>query len=126
MEWKCMENCNAECCGIVPIPVQKYNIFKRKIKKKIIDTMRLRNDIVLLTKDGSCAFLNGHKCSIYDNRPMICKLYGTIEQLQCPYVDIHGNKRTDQEIVAAKELIKLQDKSRIDIIMSGEIRNDTK
>ena len=126
MEWKCVESCNAECCGIVPMPIQKYNIFKRKIKKKIIDNMRLGNNIVLITKDGSCAFLNNNKCSIYDNRPMICKLYGTIEKLQCPYVDINGNKRTDQEIIATKELIKSQDKDRIDIIMSEKVKNDFK
>lgn len=122
MEWKCVENCNAECCGIVPMSIKKYNIFKRKIKKKIIDNMRLGNNIVLITKDGSCVFLDNNKCSIYDNRPMICKLYGTIEKLQCPYIDICGNKRNDQEIIAAKELIKSHDKDRIDIIMSEKVQ----
>jgi hypothetical protein len=41
MEWKCTTDCNAECCGIVPIHIQRYNIFGRRIKKKIVDTMRL-------------------------------------------------------------------------------------
>jgi Fe-S-cluster containining protein len=122
MEWKCITDCNNECCGIVPIPIQKYNIFKRKIKKKIVDTMRLEGHIVLMTEDGSCAFLNDKECSIYNNRPMICKLYGTIERLQCPYVDIHGKQRTDKEIIVTKKLIDSQTKDRIDIVMSKEAK----
>ncbi len=122
MDWKCITDCKAECCGIVPIPIQKYNIFKRKIKKKIIDTMKYENHIVLITKDGSCAFLNNNECSIYDNRPIICKLYGTIEKLPCPYVDMDGNKRTEEDITAAKKLIRQQDKERIDLIMSGQVK----
>lgn len=121
MEWRCINGCNAECCGIVPVPIQKYNIFKRKIKKKIVDTLRLGSHIVLITKDGSCAFLEDKKCSIYNNRPVICKLYGTVEKLQCPYVDINGYKRSDKETMIIKELIESQIDERINMVMSEKV-----
>lgn len=115
--WNCIENCNAECCGVVPIPTQKYRIFKRKIKKKIREIMILRDHTVLMTEDCSCPFLDdNHKCSIYEHRPMICKLYGTSNKLPCPYVDINGNKRTEEDIIKTKELIKSQDKVRMDML----------
>lgn len=117
IKWNCVENCNAECCGMVPIPSQTYKIFKRKIKKPIKDVMKLCGNIVLITEDCSCAFLdNNHKCSIYGHRPEICKLYGTIKELQCPYVDVYGYKRTEDDTIKTKELIKLQDKVRMDMV----------
>lgn len=120
MEWKCIDGCDAECCGMAPMPISTYNIFKRKIKKRIIDIMKLRGHIVLMTEDASCAFLDSkRKCSIYEHRPKICKSYGVIEELQCPYIDINGNRRIDQEVIATKELIKLQNKIRIDMLKQG-------
>lgn len=122
MEWKCMTGCNAECCGIVPIQEQKYKIFKRRIKKKIVEVMRSGSYIIPMTEDISCAFLsNNHRCTIYEHRPMICRLYGINKDLQCPYIDIEGNKRTDQEAIDTKELIKSQTKTRMDMIESGKI-----
>lgn len=122
MEWKCKIGCSAECCSIVPIPIQKYNIFRRKIRKKIVDTMRLGGNIVLMTEDGSCVFLNDRTCSIYNNRPMTCKIYGTVDKLQCSYVDMNGNKRSDEETIVTKELVHSQYKDRMDIIMSEEAK----
>lgn len=122
MEWKCIAGCNAECCGIVPIPIQKYNIFRRKIKKKIVDTLRFGSHIVLMTKDGSCAFLDNRKCSIYNNRPVICRLYGTVEKLRCPYIDINGCKRTEEEIVETKESIHNQIDDRINMVISEKVQ----
>lgn len=113
--WSCIDGCNAECCGIVPIPIQTYNRLKNKIKKQIMETMRLRGHIISMTKDCSCVFLDdNHKCIIYNHRPMICKLYGTTEELPCPYIDINGNRRTEEDIIKIKELIRLQNKTRAD------------
>lgn len=115
--WKCIDGCKSECCGIVPMPIQTYNTFKRRVKKKIVDIMKLNGHVVLMTDDMSCAFLdNNYRCSIYDHRPMICKIYGTTEKLPCPYIDTNGNKRTDEDVIKTKELIKIQDKIRMDMI----------
>lgn len=117
VRWRCIQGCNAECCGIVPIPSHTYRIFKRKIKKKIIDLIKLKGHFILMTEDASCIFLDSnHKCAIYEHRPNLCRLYGTIEELQCPYIDINGNKRTEQDTIAFKKLIELQNKTRIDMI----------
>lgn len=79
--------------------------------------MKLKGHIVLMTDDLSCAFLdNNYRCSIYDHRPMICKIYGTTEKLPCPYIDTNGNKRTGEDVVKTKELIRIQDKIRMNMI----------
>ena len=33
--------------------------------------------------DGQCSHLIGGRCSVYDRRPLICRLYGTSELLRC-------------------------------------------
>ena len=57
--------------------------------------------------DGlTCAFLKDNKCSIYENRPLICRLYGSVkETLQCD----HGCRPTMTE-TQARNLIKDSEK----------------
>lgn len=33
--------------------------------------------------DGQCSHLKEGKCSVYENRPLVCRLFGTSEILQC-------------------------------------------
>lgn len=33
----------------------------------------------------TCSKLRGGRCSIYDLRPLICRLWGTVKAMQCPY-----------------------------------------
>ena len=33
--------------------------------------------------DGKCSHLVNGKCSVYENRPFVCRIYGTSELLRC-------------------------------------------
>ena len=35
--------------------------------------------------DGSCEMLDGNRCSVYDNRPLLCNLERAAEELDMPY-----------------------------------------
>ncbi len=35
--------------------------------------------------EGYCSFLKDGRCSVYENRPMICRLWGIDETMQCPH-----------------------------------------
>lgn len=41
----------------------------------------------LCTVDGSCCSMLGpdNRCTVYDVRPLICRLYGVAKGLECPY-----------------------------------------
>lgn len=68
------EICNADCCGI------------------ILDD---DDNLIKTREDGKCIHLDiNNKCKIYDKRPKICKDYGTVEELQCPYINLKGNIRS--------------------------------
>jgi Fe-S-cluster containining protein len=96
-EWKCTDGCKAECCGIVPIPKELAKKHEKMAQAKAEEIMAWgENDVVPLTEDAFCIFLdrNTRKCVIYDERPDVCRRYGLAEDLQCQYIDVRGKTRT--------------------------------
>jgi Fe-S-cluster containining protein len=70
-----------------------------KIQEKPESCEELEKNIVIaITKSSNCIFLTkDKKCAIYEDRPEVCKLYGTSktnQDLMCPYLKHNGNKRS--------------------------------
>ena len=66
--------CHADCCGLV---------------------WDKEENIIPVDENGKCTNLDENlQCKIYDKRPSVCRKYGTIEELQCPYIDLRGRIRT--------------------------------
>jgi len=70
---KCKEGC-ADCCGPVPFNDEEWEKVKDRPKRK----------------DNSlkCQFLINNKCSIYEDRPFLCRLFATtrdVKELECPH-----------------------------------------
>ena len=96
------ENCPAKfdkskshCCGIIPFPMK----FLEEHRKFFMENGELKDngDVgIILTKDFLCVFYDrlNHKCAIYDERPEVCRLYGTIDKLPCPFFKRSGNRRS--------------------------------
>ena len=77
--------CSGDCCG----PILKDD-----------DTMDFNKET------GKCNNLgDDFKCKIYETRPEVCRLYGTIEKLQCPYIDLRGKIRTPAKMRRATRQI---------------------
>ena len=95
MKFKCLDNCG-KCCGNVPIKKKIYEENLLKVLTKVHKLYELEHDEVLpITTDGKCLFLcKNKKCLIYKNRPEVCRLYGKIRELPCPYINRFGMKRS--------------------------------
>ena len=107
MSFKCVDNCEAECCGCIPLEKTLIKQYRKQIQRKFEPEDIGKGLIHPLTKDGCCIFLNKvSHCAIYKTRPYICKLYGTIRELQCPFVEIDGRGRTKDEEKRKREEIK--------------------
>lgn len=103
---KCLQDCKAECCGIVPIDRRLLSRNRSKMQRVPLDIIHTGSEDLCVTEDGSCVFLDSNrKCAIYNLRPKICRIYGTIERLPCPYVDMHGNTRTKEQVEVIKDKI---------------------
>ena len=91
-------NCKAECCGCFPMSVElleQFDSFKQ-VQVQSIYYYTIDKLSMALTKDEYCVFLNREifKCMIYENRPAICRKYGTTEELPCCYFGVNGERRT--------------------------------
>ncbi|MDI6760875.1 MAG: hypothetical protein QMD05_08605 [Candidatus Brocadiaceae bacterium] len=66
-DFECIAGCTA-CCGPVPFTKQEWD--KVKDKRRVTSL--------------TCPYAT-LGCEIYDNRPFLCRLYGTVEKMLCPF-----------------------------------------
>lgn len=106
MIWPC-QKCGY-CCTVIPIDrhlIEKNrDKFQRIVKEEIITKMN-PNMILICTIDSKCVFLTeDNLCSIYDERPQICRDYGLSGgPMECPKVAPSGRIRGTDEIKRVKK-----------------------
>lgn len=83
--------CRGQCCYNVPFKENELERFADRIVTPVIETERLIIGGVLPwtssdVMENRCPFLTrDYRCNIYDNRPEVCRKFGEIEQLPCPF-----------------------------------------
>lgn len=93
------------CCGPVPFPVATFNkyAYRAGVKKwKSLDLMEDKDKtklILAVTDDASCIFLENNNCSIYEDRPDVCRKFGPgpNKLLKCPHINKEGTLRKDKD-----------------------------
>ncbi len=100
---KCKPDCKGECCGIIPFPKNLFKANRKKAQRKYQIIHDGNGNIYPMTDDARCVFLgSNYQCRIYTMRPSVCKMYGTIPELPCPYIDLNGTPRSEEEIAKTK------------------------
>lgn len=87
--------CKAVCCKTIPLPSEIFEKHK-PVREILILVKRGDGMSTPTTKDGYCPFLGEDmKCSIYEDRPWLCKLYGKGGHLflECPWQAPDGRIR---------------------------------
>lgn len=84
------------CCCVFEIPKDIVLKNKEKIQVNPVKVIESKDKIRLETFDNRCVFLDRETCSctIYDDRPEVCKRYGT-KSLPCPYFKPNGIERSE-------------------------------
>lgn len=67
----CIPGCH-DCCG--PVAASSWEV------KQMGPAPPKKGDSGL-----SCSFLGSNGCTVYAERPLICRLYGTVPSLRCPH-----------------------------------------
>jgi len=92
-DFKCKQ-CG-ECCG--PIPMTKWERNNRPIQKEI-------NVIKMLeSRELNCPHLVNNKCEIYKQRPLLCRMFGTVKPMPCPNNCRPDRMVTEEEAREIKE-----------------------
>ena len=75
-EFHCNKDCTA-CCG--PVPLTPWEA----------ERLGIPGEVVTPTKPGTltCSFVKDDKCSVYEKRPLMCRIFGGIQnqKLTCPF-----------------------------------------
>ncbi len=67
---KCKEGCDLCCMDYSIFPIEFYTILNRLQQKDFQPKSKEQKD------KASCIFLKNHSCTIYENRPVICRTHG--------------------------------------------------
>ena len=69
--FECIEGCT-DCCG--PVPWTEWELARAGLDAAPPERA-----------DKKCVFGLAGKCDIHDRRPLMCRAFGTIEDLKCPH-----------------------------------------
>jgi hypothetical protein len=105
---KCPDN--QECCGIMIFDSGFLEENITKIEDGFIQVIQKGNMIHYLYEDSRCCFLDRKTrlCKIYDKRPQVCKDYGYLEKLPCPFFKKSGNRRSPASQTKIERIIDKQ------------------
>lgn len=102
---ECQGHCH-DSCGPIDMSVRE--------RARIVE--RARKPITCGPGAGCSMLTADRRCSVYDIRPMICRLWGLVEGLRCPY-----GCRPDGGLLPNQDgLLLLHEANRI----GGEVRGD--
>lgn len=71
--FECVEGCH-DCCG--PVTTSSDEMARLPVKSDA------EHDAAL--KEFNCVHLGKHGCEVYNERPLICRLFGTTPNMPCP------------------------------------------
>lgn len=91
VDWKELCKGCGKCCGPVLFPNGFIHWNKDKIQARF-KAIHTTNATIPLANDVMCIFLDREtkRCLVYDERPEICRLQGTVRGLPCPKLDSVG------------------------------------
>jgi len=70
----------------VPFRPEIWESVKHKAQRPYELTDFMAGTVLPLTEDATCVFLTSEKrCAVYEQRPPVCHLFGTIPELPCSY-----------------------------------------
>lgn len=81
----CKGLCHASC-GIIPL-VGKERELANRVAPEHVEKLGIKGaDITIYDEDrGCCPFLRSERCSIYEERPLICRSWGVADGMPCPH-----------------------------------------
>jgi Fe-S-cluster containining protein len=103
----CAGKCQDSCGPIMMSPIEQRRVEKRTGRPWLTVDLEYLADMILLGKTDcmTCPLLDAAsgRCSVYAIRPLICRLWGLVEKMRCPWGCIPERWVSDDE---ADSLIK--------------------
>lgn len=83
---KCQGHCH-ESCGPIGMTTVELKGLERSLGYSLEAVIHGADSqaFVFAKADLTCPVLKGGKCNAYEDRPLICRLWGMVEDMKCPY-----------------------------------------
>jgi len=95
--FNCLPNCGV-CCNLVSFHPMGFDSLFDRIQRDPIKFLYTKDGVWPITEDLTCCFLSKEKlCAIYESRPPICVLFGTIPKHGCPFLFPDGKPRSEKQ-----------------------------
>lgn len=95
----CQRKCAASCGPIIWTRIEHENI-----RRAVSGNFRIIQD----RANPACPYLQGISCSIYESRPLVCRLFGVIARTPCKYGCQPERWLSDEEVTALyDEIVEL-------------------
>jgi len=89
--------CKSECCGSIPLTRKEYVTILRHLRT-LPRSERSRLSAQRREANTCCFIDTEHwRCSIYEARPRICRLFGYAPRMTCQYAPLQATKMTNAE-----------------------------
>ena len=91
-KFKCVEGCHM-CCE--PLNITKDYWEKHKDKALYVYEVYEVDGMILPIRqyDDHCVFMEKDGCLVYDDRPIVCRIYGLDSGFECPLLNPDGTPR---------------------------------
>lgn len=112
------DTCGGKCCTAAPFRPSELRAARLANGGHYPPGARVINGIPVRPEHGggtaalvavgdrlTCAFLRDGRCSIYDARPLVCRLLGTVHELPCPEVEPVRAERLTQEWLTRQKAV---------------------
>lgn len=93
---QCKGLCHETCSMIIASRIES-KIAKKSLGKTPFLTLPKAVELTATGVISPCSALKNNRCSIYDIRPSICRLYGVAEGLLCQFGCVPERVLTDRE-----------------------------
>lgn len=77
----------ADTCTTIPVSPAELSALRKAAGRRLRAAPREDGAAFTIknSKHGSCPLLSDGRCTVYDHRPLICRLYGTADGLPCEH-----------------------------------------
>jgi Fe-S-cluster containining protein len=91
-----------ESCTSVPVFPLELEQLEEKTGRKLEETTPIMGATLTGSPGATCPYLVLRRCTVYEARPLICRVFGVAEGLPCPHGCVPARTISD---VAVQEMI---------------------
>jgi Fe-S-cluster containining protein len=97
--FSCLTGC-ADCCHMPPFPHTWWEANKHRIVRDVVKMSPIiEESIIVMAVEALCPFLGTDlKCTVYSDRPPICKIFGQDKHHPCYHLNPDGTIRTPEQV----------------------------